>query len=313
MKQTVSAIITTYNRADIVPDAIASVLAQTYPISELIVIDDGSSDHTSDTVEHAFQGSSIPTRYIFKPNGGMVTSLNRGIEEAKSDWVAFLDDDDLWAPDHIEKSIHILDKTNESDCIISLREEKGKTQIPPEKLLKPYQPHPVLEHVLIHKQATLTRPFFTSTVGTCVIKRDLAKKLKFDNEVGARLDIHFFWRVSEHTDIALDLEAHGVGRQFRTSYLSTDDSAPKELQEKIILRRNQDEIKMLSKLTKDRDITDAAVFYTMLNNAILGRVYLNRKIGNFNEARQHIRSCIGKVPMTTIAKEAILCSIKSKR
>lgn len=310
MNQSISAIITTYNRAEIVPDAITSVISQTYPVSELIVVDDGSNDNTIETVKRAFANTNIPTHYIFKENGGMATSLNRGIDEAQSEWIAFLDDDDLWAPDHLEKSMNILSQTPESQCVISLREEKGKTQAPPKKLLDPYQRHPNLEYVLVHKRNRLTDPFFTSTVGTCVINKELVKRLRFDPNVGARLDIHFFWRLSEHTDIALDMNTHGVGRQFRTSYLSTDDDAPKKIKDNITLRRNQDEIRMLTKIIEDRNPEEVKVFYEMFKKAIIGRVYLNRKAGNFKDAKHHLKDCCGLVPAKLIVKEFLLCTLR---
>lgn len=312
MNKKISAIITTYNRANIVRDAIASVFSQTYPVSELIVVDDGSYDDSEKAISDTFENAPIPARYIFKPNGGMATSLNHGIKEAQFDWIAFLDDDDMWNEKHIEKSINLLNATPSSECVISLRDEKGKTQVPPKKLLKPYEKHPTLENVLLHRKSSLTSPFFTSTVGTCLIHRDLARKILFDPDTGARLDIHFFWRVSEYTDIVLHMETHGIGRQFRTSYLSTDDEAPQELKNEITLRRNSDEIRMLTKLLRNRGALEARVFTEQLKQALIGRVYLNRKCGNFYESFHFLFDSIRDIPIHIAVKEFLLIILRIK-
>jgi len=101
MSTTVSAVITTYNRASLVGRAIESVLNQTRPVEELIVVDDGSTDNTREVVER--YGTRV--RYVFQPNRKIACARNRGAEEAKSEWVAFLDDDDEWLPEKIEKQV----------------------------------------------------------------------------------------------------------------------------------------------------------------------------------------------------------------
>jgi glycosyltransferase involved in cell wall biosynthesis len=103
----ISTIITTYNRANIVVDAISSVLSQTHPVDELILVDDGSTDDTEYCVKNLFETANINCRYIKKENGGMASALIRGIEEATGNWIAFLDDDDLWSTTHIERCLKI--------------------------------------------------------------------------------------------------------------------------------------------------------------------------------------------------------------
>lgn len=101
---TISAVITTYNRASIVPRAIASVLAQTRPVEELIVVDDGSRDNTAEVV-----GSyGPPVRYVHQENRGLSAARNTGAREARGGWIAFLDDDDEWLPDKIERQVAVL-------------------------------------------------------------------------------------------------------------------------------------------------------------------------------------------------------------
>ncbi len=89
----ISVIIPTYNRAQLVCDAVDSVMAQTYPAYEILVIDDGSTDDTADTLAARY-GDRV--RYIRQENAGVAAARNRGILEATGDWVAFLDSDDTW-------------------------------------------------------------------------------------------------------------------------------------------------------------------------------------------------------------------------
>jgi len=95
----VSAIITTYNAAHFVGEAIESVLAQTRLPDEIVVIDDGSTDDTARVVARY---ASHGVRYVYKRNGGPGSARNRGIRETSGDLVAFLDADDLWLPPKTE-------------------------------------------------------------------------------------------------------------------------------------------------------------------------------------------------------------------
>jgi glycosyltransferase involved in cell wall biosynthesis len=94
----VSVVIPTYNSAPLVVEAVSSVLAQTKPAAEVIVVDDGSTDDTSDRL--AQFGSSL--RYIHKENGGVSSARNCGIAAATGDLIAFLDADDVWHPRKLE-------------------------------------------------------------------------------------------------------------------------------------------------------------------------------------------------------------------
>jgi glycosyltransferase involved in cell wall biosynthesis len=88
---------TAFNHARYIEGAIASVFAQTWKDFELIVVDDGSTDSTGHVVSQ-FAGA---IRYIFQQNRGQGGARNRGIAEARGEFVCFLDDDDLWEPEYL--------------------------------------------------------------------------------------------------------------------------------------------------------------------------------------------------------------------
>jgi glycosyltransferase involved in cell wall biosynthesis len=94
----ISVIIPTYNRAYILRDAIRSVLAQRYPRIELIVVDDGSTDNTSQLMK-GFWG----IKYIVQPHSGQAAARNTGLSAARGSLIATLDSDDSWEPDFLMK------------------------------------------------------------------------------------------------------------------------------------------------------------------------------------------------------------------
>ena len=100
----VSVIIPTYNRAGIVGRAIESALTQTYHDVEVIVVDDGSSDHTRDVV----RSFGARVRYLYQANAGVTAARNRGIREARGEFIAFLDSDDEWKSWRVEAQVTAL-------------------------------------------------------------------------------------------------------------------------------------------------------------------------------------------------------------
>ena len=103
----VSIIVPTYNRAWCIERAIKSILSQTYERFELIVVDNGSTD---DTVAKINSFNDKRTRIIEIKNGGIVAkSRNRGIQCSKGKYIAFLDSDDVWHPEKLQRSVSELE------------------------------------------------------------------------------------------------------------------------------------------------------------------------------------------------------------
>ena len=94
----VSVVIPTYNRARWLRDAIRSALQQTHRPLEVLVVDDGSTDDTG----RLCADMGPPVRHILQEHSGAAVARNRGLEEARGEYVAFLDSDDLWQPRKLE-------------------------------------------------------------------------------------------------------------------------------------------------------------------------------------------------------------------
>ena len=110
MSNLVSIIMPSYNTGSFIRETIESVLAQSYSDWELIIVDDCSTDNTDDVVSQYLADERI--RYIKnETNSGAAVSRNRALREARGKWIAFLDSDDLWMPEKLEKQLSFM-KTN---------------------------------------------------------------------------------------------------------------------------------------------------------------------------------------------------------
>ncbi len=101
----ISVLIPTYNCSQYIDEAIKSVLNQTFQDFEIIVVDDGSTDNTKDVVKKYDR-----VKYIYQEHKGIPATRNRLLTEAKGDFIAFLDSDDYYTPDKLEKQLKYLEE-----------------------------------------------------------------------------------------------------------------------------------------------------------------------------------------------------------
>lgn len=94
-----SVVIPVYNRKKIVRRAIESVINQTHPAREIFVVDDGSTDGTAEELELDYPETTV----LKQANSGVSTARNRGITASRADWISFLDSDDEWLPEKLER------------------------------------------------------------------------------------------------------------------------------------------------------------------------------------------------------------------
>ena len=93
----ISVIIPTHNRCELLRRALLSVFAQTLLPTEVVVIDDGSTDNTATMIRTEFPAVS----YYYQENSGVSSARNLGIQHTTGDWLAFLDSDDEWLPEKL--------------------------------------------------------------------------------------------------------------------------------------------------------------------------------------------------------------------
>jgi GT2 family glycosyltransferase len=117
-KGLVSVVIPTYNRVDTIERAIDSALMQDYSPLEVVVVGDGVGDEISELVLRRCR-EDRRVRYVWKENGGVCTARNRGLLEARGEFIAMLDDDDYWLPGKLQRQVSILERHPEVSLIWS--------------------------------------------------------------------------------------------------------------------------------------------------------------------------------------------------
>lgn len=106
----ISIIITNYNYANYLPAAINSALAQTYSDQEIIIVDDGSKDDSRNVITQFQQKYPDKIKAIFQENQGQAAAFNTGFEAAKGEIIAFLDADDVWKPNKLQRVVEVLNQ-----------------------------------------------------------------------------------------------------------------------------------------------------------------------------------------------------------
>gem|GEM_PF-276531 len=196
-----SIIIPTYNRAHLIGKTIQSVIGQSFPDWELLVIDDGSNDYTEEVVKN-FNEDRI--KYFWQNNQERSAARNNGIELASGKFICFLDSDDVWLPFHLEK---LLKKTTETDPKEALY-FTGMRWIFPDRSEDVIFPSPEgrnpIEYVIAHQIAPSTVCIHTS----------ILKKQKFDTTLRINEDVELFARIASEyavvqiAEITIDFIIH---------------------------------------------------------------------------------------------------------
>lgn len=172
----VSVIIPTYNRARELAEAIRSVREQTHPATEILVVDDGSTDETG----NLYQRMPAPIRYLRIEHAGVSAARNAGIRNAKGEWVAFLDSDDEWLPNKLARQFDCVRRTNAQVCFTGCATQSGERMDPssgkdlragedrfftaPNELIFGRRPHPLLTSLLVCRRTLLETGLFDESL-----------------------------------------------------------------------------------------------------------------------------------------------------
>ncbi|MFH1771972.1 MAG: glycosyltransferase family A protein [Candidatus Omnitrophota bacterium] len=191
----VSVIIPTYNCAKYVTEAIDSVLGQTYKDFEIIVIDDGSTDFTKQRLLPYIEKGRI--KYLYQENSGHAVSRNTGIRNSSSEYIAFLDADDLWMPNRLEEGVRILDTKPDVGLVHShIIKFNGQGEKKVSKRSPKYLSGKIANH-LITRKAHVSSP-------TATIRRKCINKVGLIDENMARMgseDRDFWYRIAREFNV----------------------------------------------------------------------------------------------------------------
>jgi glycosyltransferase involved in cell wall biosynthesis len=232
----VSVVIPAYNSARFVAEAIRSVLAQTLPPYEVLVIDDGSVDGTREVVAEFL---STGVRCISQPNSGVSAARNRGLDEARGEFIAFLDADDLWRPEMLATHAELLRDNEEvifSFCDFQRFDDTSSAPIGTQ-----FEFYPELDSMTLEplgKNRWLIRtgafgefvrfgevPAFTQAM---MFRRSLLSGLRFDETLRVCEDLHFVLRAATRgsvvviREVLVDVRRHCANATKDFSEISLD-------------------------------------------------------------------------------------------
>ena len=183
----VSVIITTYKRANLVSHAIESVLAQTYTDYEIIVVNDGSPDNTKEVLDQF--GDKITA--IHQENQGVSAARNAGIKSAQGQYIAFLDDDDLWVQNKLEKQVACLESNPNIGLVYSDMFCFNENGVFPDTWEKANPTPPVQQSWILFLRNFIPTP-------SVVVRRDCLDKVGlFDETLTTCEDYDLWLRITE--------------------------------------------------------------------------------------------------------------------
>ncbi|MBK1794449.1 glycosyltransferase family 2 protein [Devosia sp. WQ 349] len=184
----VSVVIPTFNRGAAISRSVESAANQDWPNIEIIIVDDHSTDDTWQYIQTIKSPRVRAVRH--EVNGGGGRARNTGIDEAKGDFIAFLDSDDYWSPDKISRQMEVStsrgDKTvvyNRISMVIGARNERVPKYAWDEKI-------PIEEYLVIHEQSMQTSGL--------LLHKNFAKSVRFDDDLRKHQDIDFVLSLNLH-------------------------------------------------------------------------------------------------------------------
>jgi hypothetical protein len=220
----VSVIIPAYNSGPYLSETIDSVLAQTHPHREIIVVDDGSTDDTPARVK----GYGGAVTYIPQAQGGVGAARNRGLAAARGDYIALLDHDDLWLPEKLAVQVDVAARHSESGIIVCDGVEfDGETIVSPH-LLSPRN----REALARSPDGEVTGPIYRALIRGEVIKcpaqtlipRAITERIgPLSSARNEATDFDYYLRISREHPVTMHRHA-----LVRWRYLPTSRSGPKE-------------------------------------------------------------------------------------
>lgn len=240
MKLRFTCVIPAYNREKTLGAAIESVLNQTRKPDEVIVIDDGSVDRTVAIAKS--YGKQV--RVISQSNGGASKARNRGAREAQSEWIAWLDSDDVWYPHYIENVEKAMLATDASAMLYFSNMKLDSEQFRSDRLWDPLDLNFGNELYLLieNPRAFALKYHFMAMLQSSVMSREAFENLNgFDAALSVHEDLHLFLMFFLHYPVCAVNQLAGEMGEGEENRLSNTKK----------LRKHQDSYRMWNKLRTD--------------------------------------------------------------
>ncbi len=213
----ISVIIPAYNAANTLLETVRSVLSQTFANFELIVIDDGSTDDTLSLLKSV---NDCRLKVFSFKNGGLPTARNRGIERASGQFLSFIDADDLWVADKLEKQLAALRRNPKAGAVYSwtlIMDASGEKFYPGN--CESYEGD-------IHPQLLLSN--FIASGSNIMLRREAVDSIDgFDHNLQAQEDWDYYLRLAQKWPFAVVSEPQILYRKSSTSICSNFETMEK--------------------------------------------------------------------------------------
>ncbi len=219
----VSVIIPSFNRANYLSLALDSVLEQTYPVAEIIIVDDGSTDNTSEVVKQY----ASRVRFFQQNHGGVSAARNKGLELARGEIIAWCDADDVWEPTFLQRTVGLLENDPQLDGVYAgvthidsdghRLPQDNRVTVPPEQLY-----------------TALADDCFIQTTGFIMRQRCFTHAGWFDTNFDISEDYDMFLRLAQNCRIV------GLGEplvQYRVHHQNTVANTAKWCESRLALTR----------------------------------------------------------------------------
>ena len=199
----ISVLIPTYNRAPQLKDTVLSVAHQSLPPLEIIVIDDGSTDDTEQTIDEIKSLiSSCPTKlvYLKQTNKGKSAALNYGLENASGTWIAYNDSDDIWLPQKLEKQAKALNAHPECKACTTNSRFTNNSAMNYTSFEKAKRPYHMDVGVINNAYEHCTDAPHGIFMQSLIVHRSIAEKVgHLKNDYRVSQDTDFIFRIGLHT------------------------------------------------------------------------------------------------------------------
>src|ERR1700730_17358651 len=266
----VAVIIPCFNAAQFVGDAIRSALAQTYPRLEVVVVDEGPTDHLTDALQ-VFRGR---IKLVIQPHQGVSAARNRGIRETDAELVALLDADDRWHPDKIRRQVAVLASRPDCCLVYTARQLVDMTgaSVQEGTTWYPLPPEPVQGECLV--ELVRANRLMSSSV---LLHRTALGTVWFDERLAACEDWDLWLRLAEQRHFAyLDEVLTDIRVHHRNMTLDASLMYQSSLQVwKLLIRRG-----------RRRDAVVQA------QSLLLDTAHREYEAGNIATARKWYRACM---------------------
>jgi glycosyltransferase involved in cell wall biosynthesis len=207
IKPRVTVVIATYNRANTLKFAIESVLWQTFKNFEVWVIGDACTDHTEEVMNSFLDDPRIHWYNMPRNSGYQSRPNNEGIRRARGEYVAYLNHDDIWLPNHLEELVNHMDKTNADFAFSVIQWVYSFTYSKPDIPLLPDLPIPPEASAVIHKKNVVDKIGYWKDIHETFsyprvdfFRQAQFAKLKFEM-VPATTGLKFLWDEKNYSDV----------------------------------------------------------------------------------------------------------------